>query len=371
MAGGKITLLLCLAVAFLAIGNNGGVPGAEARKRGKESLGFYELRRGEFSMVVTNWGATILAVRIPDKNGHIDDVVLGYKDIGSYVNDTTYFGALVGRVANRIAGGRFTIKGHAYHTYRNDGNNTLHGGHRGFNQVFWTVRERVTGEFPYITFSYRSYDGEQGFPGNLDVLVTYKINGDFSYSVTMYARPLDKPTPVNLAQHTYWNLRGHGKGDILGHNVQIMASAVTPVDAGGELIPTGAVAAVAGTAFDFRRPAAAGARIGEVEGGYDINYVLDGEVDGQGVRKAAVVSEEESGRVMELWANQPGLQFYTGNFLKGDVGKGGAVYAKHGGMCLETQDFPDAVHEPGFPAEVYRPGQVYKHYMLYKFSIKK
>ncbi|CAN6300725.1 unnamed protein product [Urochloa humidicola] len=370
MAGGKSTLLLCLAVAFLAIGN-GGVPGAEARKRGKESLGFYELRRGEFSMVVTNWGATILAVRIPDKNGHIDDVVLGYKDIGSYVNDTTYFGALVGRVANRIAGGRFTIKGHAYHTYRNDGNNTLHGGHRGFNQVFWTVHERVTGDFPHITFSYRSYDGEQGFPGNLDVLVTYKIDGDLSYSVTMYARPLDKPTPVNLAQHTYWNLRGHGNGDILGHSVQIMASAVTPVDAGGELIPTGAVTPVAGTAFDFRSPAAAGGRIGEVEGGYDINYVLDGEVDGQGVRKAAVVSEEGSGRVMELWANQPGLQFYTGNFLKGDVGKGGAVYAKHAGMCLETQDFPDAVHEPGFPAEVYRPGQVYKHYMLYKFSIKK
>ncbi|CAL4931276.1 unnamed protein product [Urochloa decumbens] len=368
MAVGKSIVLLCLAVALLAIGNGG----VAARKLDKQSLGFYELRRGEFSMVVTNWGATILAVRIPDKNGHIDDVVLGYKDIGSYVNDTTYFGALVGRVANRIAGGRFTIKDHAYHTYRNDGNNTLHGGHRGFNQVFWTVRERVTGEFPHITFSYRSYDGEQGFPGNLDVLVTYKIDGDLSYSVTMYARPLDKPTPVNLAQHTYWNLRGHGSGhDVLGHAVQILASAVTPVAAGGGLIPTGAVAPVAGTPFDFRRPAAPGARIAEVEGGYDINYVLDGETDGQGVRKAAVVSEAASGRVLELWANQPGLQFYTGNFLKGDVGKGGAVYAKHAGLCLETQDFPDAVHEPGFPKEVYRPGQVYKHYMLYKFSIKK
>ncbi|XP_066387857.1 uncharacterized protein [Miscanthus floridulus] len=369
MTGGvKRVLLLCLCVAVVLVALGSG--GVEARKRGKQSLGFYELRRGEFSMVVTNWGATILAVGLPDKNGHIDDVVLGYKDIGSYVNDTTYFGALVGRVANRIAGGRFTIRDRAYHTYRNDGNNTLHGGHRGFNQVFWSVRERVTGEFPHITFAYRSYDGEQGFPGNLDVLVTYKIDGDYSYSVTMYARPLDKPTPVNLAQHTYWNLRGHGSGDVLGHAVQIFANAVTPV--GEDLIPTGAVTPVAGTPFDFRAPAAPGARIAQVEGGgYDINYVLDGETDGQGVRKVAVVSEADSGRVMELWGNQPGLQFYTGNFLKGDQGKDGAVYAKHGGMCLETQDYPDAVHEPGFPAEVYRPGQLYKHYMLYKFSINK
>jgi aldose 1-epimerase len=275
----------------------------------------------------------------------------------------------VGRVANRTAGGRFTIKDHAYHTYQNDGNNTLHGGHRGFNQVFWSVRERVTGEFPHITFSYHSYDDEQGFPGNLDVLVTYKIDGDFSYSVTMYARPLDKPTPVNLAQHTYWNLRGHDSGEtILNHTVQIMASAVTPV--GADLIPTGVVAPVAGTPFDFRTPAAPGAMIAEVEGGYDINYVLDGVAeDGQGVRKVAVVSEATSGRVIELWADQPGVQFYTGNFLKGDEGKDGVRYPKYGGLCLESQDYPDAVHNPAFPTEVYRPGQVYKHYMLYKFSL--
>ena len=290
-----------------------------------------------------------------------------------FQNDTTYFGALVGRVANRIAGGRFTIKNRPYHTYRNDGNNTLHGGHRGFNQVFWSVRERVTGDFPYITFSYRSYDGEQGFPGALDVLVTYKIDGDYTYSVTMYARPVDadKPTPVNLAQHTYWNLRGHGRGTVLDHSVQIFASAITPVR-GGDLIPTGAVTPVAGTPFDFRTAPGTtpGKRIAEVEGGYDINYVLDGEgMDGQRVRKVAVVSEATSGRVMELWADQPGVQFYTGNFLKGDEGKGGAVYVKHGGMCLETQDFPDAVHNPEFPTEIYRKGQVYKHYMLYKFSL--
>ncbi|XP_040378354.1 galactose mutarotase-like [Oryza brachyantha] len=353
---------VAVAVAFLI----GGTP-AEARNEGKQDIGYYELRRGEFSIVVTNWGATILSVNLPDKNGRIDDVVLGYKNIGSYVNDTTYFGALVGRVANRIAGGRFTVKGQAYHTYKNDGNNTLHGGHRGFNQVFWSVRERVTGQFPYVTFYYRSYDGEQGFPGALDVLVTYKIDGDDSYSVTMYARPVDKPTPVNLAQHTYWNLRGHGRGTILDHSVQIFASAVTPVGAG--LIPTGAVKPVSGTPFDFRAPAAAGARIASVPGGYDINYVLDGEADGQGVRKVAVVREATSGRVMELWSDQPGVQFYTGNFLKGEEGKGGARYVKHGGLCLETQDFPDAVHKPEFPTEIYRKGQVYKHYMLYKFSL--
>uniref|UniRef100_A0ACD5WYZ4 Uncharacterized protein n=1 Tax=Avena sativa TaxID=4498 RepID=A0ACD5WYZ4_AVESA len=296
MATTSRTVLVCL-VVVVVVASLGGV---EARKQqGKGTLGFYELRRGEFSMVVTNWGATILSVRLPDKTGHIDDVVLGYKNIGAYVNDTTYFGALVGRVANRIAGGRFTIKNQPYHTYRNDGNNTLHGGHRGFNQVFWSVRDRVTGEFPYITFCYRSYDGEQGFPGALDVLVTYKIDDDYSYSVTMYARPVDKPTPVNLAQHTYWNLRGHGQGTILNHSVQIFAFAVTPV--GDDLIPTGAVTPVAGTPFDFRAPAPPGAHIAEVEGGYDINYVLDGAgIDGQGVRKVAVVSEATSGRVMEL-----------------------------------------------------------------------
>ncbi|KAL5218691.1 hypothetical protein ABZP36_019375 [Zizania latifolia] len=359
-------LAVVVAAAALMIGV---VVPAEARKEGKQSIGYYELRRGEFSVVVTNWGATILSVNLPDKNGKIDDVVLGYKKIGSYVNDTTYFGALVGRVANRIAGGRFTVKGQPYHTYKNDGNNTLHGGHRGFNQVFWSVRERVTGQFPYITFYYRSYDGEQGFPGALDVLVTYKIDGDDSYSVTMYARPVDKPTPVNLAQHTYWNLRGHGNGTILDHAVQIFASAVTPVNA--DLIPTGAVTPVAGTPFDFRTPAAPGRHIADVPGGYDINYVLDGEADGQGVRKVAVVSEATSGRVLELWSDQPGVQFYTGNFLKGDEGKGGARYVKHGGLCLETQDFPDALHNPKFPTEIYRKGQVYKHYMLYKFSLAK
>ncbi|GJN31637.1 hypothetical protein PR202_gn00069 [Eleusine coracana subsp. coracana] len=362
----NMTVLMCLAVVLVAIAGNG-----EARRHEKESVGFYELRRGEFSMVLTNWGATILSVRLPDKNGHIDDVVLGYKNVGSYVNDTTYFGALVGRVANRIAGGRFAIKGHPYHTYRNDGHNTLHGGHRGFSQVFWSVREHATGDFPYITFAYRSYDGEQGFPGFLDVLVTYKIDGDLSYSVTMYARPVDKPTPVNLAQHTYWNLRGHGSGaTILNHAVRIVASAVTPVTP-GDLIPTGKIMPVVDTPFDFREPAAVGSRIEKVKGGYDINYVLDGEADGQGVRKVAVVSEETSGRVMELWADQPGVQFYSGNFLKGDEGKDGARYHKYAGLCLETQDFPDAVHNPGFPTEMYRPGQVYKHYMLYKFSINK
>lgn len=208
-----------------------------------------------------------------------------------------------------------------------------------------------------------------GFPGDLDVYVTYQLAAPYVLRVHMNATAVNKATPVNLAQHTYWNLRGHGNGTVLRHAVQIFASAVTPVGRG--LIPTGAVTPVAGTPFDFRAPAAPGAHIAEVEGGYDINYVLDGETDGQGVRKVAVVSEADSGRVMELWADQPGLQFYTGNMLKGDDGKGGAVYPKYAGMCLETQDYPDAVHEPAFPAEVYRPGQLYKHYMLYKFSISK
>ncbi|OAY80853.1 Aldose 1-epimerase [Ananas comosus] len=241
---------------------------------------------------------------------------------------------------------RFTLDGKTYHLYPNDGKNSLHGGHRGFNQVIWD------GEFPYITFHYQSFDGEQGFPGDLDVFVTYKIDEDYTFSVTIY-----------------WNLGGHASGTILKNLVQIFGSHITRVDR--NLIPTGEIAPVEGTPYDFREPRTVGSGIDNVPGGYDINYVLDRPADGQGVKKVAVVEEPWSGRVLELWSNQPGVQFYTANFIHRVLGKERHYYEQDSALCLETQDFPDAIHHPNFPNEVYGPNDVYKHYMLYKFSIKK
>lgn len=340
---------------------------------GRKMVEYQELKRGDFSVNLTSWGATLLSVILPDNKGHLADVVLGYDvshTIAGYVFDNTSFGAVVGRVANRIAGARFTLNGRVYRLYPNNGNNTLHGGHRGFANVLWSVKDVQGGDFPSVTYYYRSFDGEQGFPGNLDVFVTYKITADYELRVEMVANPLDKPTPVNLAQHAYWNLGGHDSGTILSHTVQIFASHVTPTDAA--LIPTGEIRAVAGTAFDLRQPHTVGSRIAEA-GGYDINYVLDSAApsDGtSGFRKVAVVKEPKSGRVMQLWANQPGVQFYTSNMLRNAVGKGGYVYQQYDGLCLETQGFPNAVNQPNFPSQTVYPGQVYNHTMLFKFSVE-
>nr|CAD40900.2 OSJNBa0036B21.18 [Oryza sativa Japonica Group] len=393
-------LLLLAAVCLVAAASAGG---ADAAERKATTVGVYELRKGDFSIRVTNWGAVIMSVVLPDSRGKLDDVVLGYDTIAEYVNSSTYFGALVGRVANRIAKARFVLDGKAYHLYPNDGKNTLHGilekfpevqeihgawfistnsGHRGFSNVTWTVKEHVGGgDAPYITLYYHSFDGEQGFPGALDVYVTYQLSGPYVLSVHMNATAAGKATPVNLAQHSYWNLGGTGSGDILGNTVQLFASRYTPVDA--ELIPTGQVAPVTGTPCDLRAPTPVGARVHLVTGGlsktgatiygFDTNYAVDGgdDVDAHAhaLRRVTVVRDGKSGRSLELWANQPGVQFYTGNFLTADVkGKGGKAYGQYGALCLETQGFPDAVNHPNFPSVIVRPGQVYKHEMVYKFS---
>uniref|UniRef100_A0A1D1YSM4 Aldose 1-epimerase n=1 Tax=Anthurium amnicola TaxID=1678845 RepID=A0A1D1YSM4_9ARAE len=335
-------------------------------------LGYFELKRGDFSVKCTNWGATIISVVLPDVQGRLADVALGYdttKTIAQYVNSTTYFGALVGRIANRVAGARFTLNGRVHKLFPNNGKNSLHGGHRGFSKVMWAVEEKdLDGPYPYVKFHYHSFDGEQGFPGDLNVYVTYKISGDYQLSVTMDAKPGNKPTPVNLAQHTYWNLGGHDSGPILDNTVQIFASHITPVDE--MLIPTGEIASVKGTLFDFRTPYTVGSRVKEA-GGYDINYVLDSHADKDGMRKAAIVKDGKSGRVLELWTNQPGVQFYTSNTLKDIVGKEGYVYGQYGGLCLETQGFPDSVNHPEFPSQIVNPGETYNHYMLFKFSVQK
>ncbi|XP_058096578.1 uncharacterized protein LOC131242150 [Magnolia sinica] len=334
----------------------------------RKYVGMYELKKGNFSVKLTNWGATVVSVILPDSKGNLADVVLGFDKLAPYVNDTTYFGAIVGRVANRIGGAQFSYDGIQYKLVPNEGNNMLHGGHRGFSKVIWTVKRHSHGEFPFITFTYHSFDGEQGFPGDVDVSVTYKIVGHYKLAVSMKAKPRNKPTPINLAQHTYWNLAGHNSGNILSNTIQLFGSHITPVD--DSLIPTGKIVPVKGTPYDFMKPNTIGSRIDKLPHGYDINYVLDLPLSRHHLRKAAVLKDNKTGRKLELWTNQPGLQFYTSNMLDGVLGKNGYVYQIHAAVALETQGFPDAVNHPNFPSQIVKPGKVYSHHMLYKFSFE-
>ncbi|XP_057952016.1 uncharacterized protein LOC131146425 [Malania oleifera] len=338
---------------------------AEVSEAKKKEVGVYELRKGDFSVKLTNWGATVLSVVLPDRHGKLDDVVLGFGSIKEYTNDSTYFGAIVGRVANRIGGAQFTLDGIHYKLVPNEGKNMLHGGHRGFSDDIWTVESYE--EDSHITFTYNSFNGEQGFPGDLDVSVTYMLIETNKLVIRMKANALNKATPVNLASHTYWNLGGHSSGNILAHTLQLFGSKVTPVN--DELIPTGAIVPVEGTPYDFRTPHPIGKMFGELPNGYDINYVLDNySGNHQSLRKAAAVHESKSGRTLELWTNAHGLQFYTSNKLGSLKGKGGFLYANHDGFCLETQGFPDSVNHPNFPSQIVKPGETYDHVMLYRFT---
>ncbi|RZR80996.1 hypothetical protein BHM03_00007127, partial [Ensete ventricosum] len=341
----------------------------------RKMVAFYELKKGDFSVKVTNWGAIITSVVLPDSKGlrNLGDVVLGYDGLGPYlVRSISLFSSL-----NLVQALIYATP--ACDLSRETANpSDILSGHRGFSSVIWTVKEKVDGEFPYITLYYHSFDGEQGmydiitisskgFPGALDVFVTYEISAPYELSIAMRAKSLNKATPVNLAQHSYWNLGGHGSGTILSNTVQIFASKITPVDA--NLIPTGAYMPVSGTPYDFLKPMTVGSRIDKVPPGYDINYVLDQPIGSNGMRKVAVVKDGDgSGRAFELWANQPGVQFYTGNFLNDVKGKGGHIYGIHAGLCLETQGFPDSVNHPEFPSQIVNPGEDYKHNMLFKFS---
>ncbi|KAL4354128.1 hypothetical protein GQ457_06G037010 [Hibiscus cannabinus] len=315
-----------------------------------QQVSVYELKRADFSAKFTTYGATMLSLILPDKTGKLNDIVLGYDSIE-------------GRVANRIGGAKFTLNGVTYKTVANDGKNTLHGGRRGFSDVIWTVKSYKRDS--HVTFSYGSFDGEQGFPGNVSVSVTYMMLGTNKLAVKMVAKPLNKPTPVNLALHTYWNLGGHNSGDIMSHTLQLFGSKITPVDS--ELIPTGEIIPVRGTPYDFLRPRQVGSKFDKLLDGYDINYVLD-KSSLKHLRKVAVVEESKSGRKMELWSNMPGVQFYTSNMLKNEKGKDGAIYAIHSGLCFETQGFPDAVNHPKFPSQIVNPGEIYRHFMVFRFT---
>ncbi len=318
---------------------------------------------------VTNYGAIITELHVPDRDGTLADVVLGFDDLDGYLKGSPYFGALVGRCANRIARGHFTLDGKEYQLATNDGPNHLHGGVKGFDKYVWDAERTDTPKGPAIRLTRTSPDGEEGYPGKVDVAVTYTLTDDDELRIEMEATT-DAPTVVNLAQHTYWNLGGHDNGDILDHVAMLGARRYTPVDE--TLIPTGEIVEVKGTPFDFTTPKAIGRDLKAVGGkpvGYDHNFVLNGEPDA--MKPVALVLDPESGRQIELFADKPGVQFYSGNFLDGtNVGKGGAVYKQYNGFCLETQNYPDSIHHLDWPSVVLRPGETYRHTMIVKFSTR-
>jgi aldose 1-epimerase len=320
---------------------------------------------------VTEFGATLVSVIVPDKNGKMVDVVLGYDDLEGYVKDKVYLGSTVGRYANRIAHGRFTLNGKTYSVPQNDGDNSLHGGVKGFHKAVWQGEEvsGVAGEA--IRFGYVSKDGEEGYPGNLTVEVTYTLTDSNELRID-YVATTDKDTVVNLTNHAYFNLAGQGVGDILDHEVVLYASRFTPVNA--NLIPTGELKSVKGTPLDFTSSNAIGARIGaddeqlRLARGYDHNFVIDG-VKQDSLLHAARVRDPKSGRVMDVFTTEPGIQLYTGNFLDASaVGKGGKPYTFRSAFCLETQHFPDSPNHASFPTTELKPGEQFSSTTVYKFS---
>ncbi|HET9514575.1 MAG TPA: galactose-1-epimerase, partial [Gemmatimonadales bacterium] len=323
------------------------------------------------SMHVITWGGIITSLRTRDRRGNFDDIVLGYDSLAGYLKESPYFGAIVGRYANRIAGGRFELEGRTYRLPVNNGPNSLHGGTRGFDKVNWRARAFEHDSSAGVVLSHLSPDGDQGYPGRLEVEVTYTLT-DRDELIVDYQATSDKTTPVNLSQHSYFNLAGDARRDVLDHLVQLNASRYTPVDS--TLIPTGEQAPVAGTPFDFRTPVAIGARIGNPHRqlrfglGYDHNFVLDR--TGSGLELAARVREPESGRTMEILTDQPGVQFYSGNFLDGSIrGKDGRVYGHRFALVLETQHFPDSPNQAEFPSTVLRPGEQYRSRTLFRFGV--
>lgn len=316
---------------------------------------------------IMTYGALVTELHVPDRDGKLADVVLGFDNLDAYLAGHPYFGCIVGRVANRIGGARFTLDGKEYALAKNNGPNTLHGGLKGFDKVVWKATPLRRSDGPAVRFEYLSPDGEEGFPGNLHVRVTYTLTRDNALRID-YRAVTDKATPINLTNHSYFNLAGEGSGDILSHRLTLFADHYTPADE--TLVPTGEIGPVAGTALDFTRPKRIGRDIrgfGPEYGGFDHNFVLD---SGRGkLALAARVEERGSGRVMEVYTTKPGIQLYTGNWLDGTLtGKSGVAYGQYHGLCLETQNFPDAINKIGFPSAVLRPGQVYRETTVHRFS---
>lgn len=322
-------------------------------------------------VTITNYGGIIVSIKTEDKNGKLEDIVLGFDSLSSYVKYRTFFGSLVGRYGNRIAKGKFKLDDQTYNLAVNNGENHLHGGLKGFDKVVWTPDSYNTPDGAVLKLTYTSKDLEEGYPGNLQSEVTYTLSNDNELKID-YKATTDKKTIVNLTNHSYFNLSGNTKTDILNHEVSIAASKFLPVDKG--LIPTGELKDVKGTPFDFTTPHVVGERIADKDqqlqygGGYDHCWVFD---DADKLAPKATVYDSISGRFLEVFTTEPAVQFYSGNFLDGSVtGKFNTVYAKRFGLCLETQHFPDSPNHPSFPSTVLNPGDVYTSQTIYKFSVK-
>jgi aldose 1-epimerase len=326
----------------------------------------------DMTVKITNYGGIVNSILVPDKNGKIGDVVLGFDSLSSYETKSPYFGALIGRYGNRIAKGKFTLDGNDYQLPTNDGPNSLHGGTKGFDKRVWEPKEIMGPDSVGLELTYLSKDGEEGYPGNLKVRVEYSLNNNNELRIDYHA-VTDKKTIVNLTHHSYFNLKDDGKSDIYSHLLKINADYYTPIDS--TLIPTGEIVPVENTPFDFRNFTPIGKRIHEdnqqlkFAGGYDHNFVLRGK-NGE-MKMAAEVKEDSTGRTLEVWTDQPGLQFYSGNFLNGTlIGKYGIKYVHRSAFCLESQHFPDSPNEPKFPSTVLNPGDTYHTTTIYKFGVE-
>jgi aldose 1-epimerase len=369
-------LICAAALITIVVTRSEAKPKMEKRAFGKlqdgRSADLYVLTNNKgLEASITNYGATLVSLKVPDRNGKADDVVLGFDDASKYESGKAYFGATVGRYGNRIAHAKFVLDGVTYPLEKNDGDNHLHG---SFNKRIWTAKDVSTSAAQALELSYVSKDGEDGFPGNLSVKVVYSLPANENELKIDYTATTDKDTVLNLTHHSYFNLAGQGNGDILQDQLTLFAGKFTPVDA--TLIPTGELRPVQGTPFDFLKATAIGARINQDDEqltfgkGYDHNWVLDRK-DGKGMAEAAAVYEPSSGRMMQVWTTEPAIQFYTGNFLDGTVqGKDGKTYPFRGALCLETQHYPDSPNHPAFPSTELKPGQTFRSTTAFKFSVK-
>jgi aldose 1-epimerase len=336
----------------------------------------YVLRNSRgMAVAISNYGATVVSIKVPDRAGKFEDVGLGYETAKEYEDGSAHFGGTVGRYANRIANGSFTLAGKTYTLPKNNGENTLHGGLLSFDKKIWAAKEVPSKDGAAVEFTYVSPDGEEGFPGTMTVTVVFTLLNNKDELRIDYSASTDKPTVVNLTNHSYFNLAGQGNGDILSQTLQLNASKFTPVDAG--LIPTGELRDVKNTPFDFTHPVAIGERINGTDEqlklgrGYDHNWVLDRKAGVSGIELAAVAHDPKSGRVLEVLTTEPGIQFYTGNFLDGTAhGKGGKVYQQRYAFCLETQHFPDSPNHPGFPSTTLFPSRPFHSTTIFRFSVK-
>jgi aldose 1-epimerase len=368
-------LLLLLVSVAIATAQTGITKESFGKTADGQSVDIYTLtNRHGMKARITNYGGIVVSLTAPDRDGKYADVVLGYNDLDSYLKPPfPYFGALIGRYGNRIAKGRFTLNGVEYKLAVNNGENSLHGGLKGFDKVVWTASEVRSAAGPALDLKYLSKDGEEGYPGNLSVDVVYTLTNNDELKID-YRATTDKDTVLNLTHHGYFNLAGEGNGDILNHRLVLKANRFLPTDAGA--IPTGELRNVAGSPFDFLKMTAMGAHINDeneqikIGNGYDHTWVING-LMGK-LRQAAIVFEPTTGRMMEVWTTEPGVQFYTGNYLDGTaVGKSGKPYQRRNGFCLETQHYPDSPNHPKFPTTTLKKGQTFRSTTVYKFSARK